>query len=214
MGINNFTPFVSSKVRENSQQVKDDAFRGADRVVEGLQRETEKGHDHSRSCDGLARPLPHGSYDVSLCPSLLWSFLQQFWCSSAQPGLGTSTEGTHIPAPQKLPAQTSKFQEVVRGLRDNCSLFLSTPCTVIRNTHVIMFKPKRGLLRWPGRGRTGICSPKPHIAGIGRPHFSTENCPLPTQETLVGLSWSGGSLPTPDHRVCTQFSPHFLEKDT
>lgn len=175
---------LAQKSTENSQQVKDDAFRGADRVAEGLQRETEKGHGHSWACNGLVGPLSHGSYDFSLCLSLLRSFLHQLGCSSAQPGIGASTEGTPTSLPlsssQHKPVSTKQgFQELSRGFRENCSLVLSTPCAVICHTHAIMFKPKGAPWRWPGRGGTGT-------AAIGRPHFPTENCPLPSQEALVG----------------------------
>lgn len=102
--VSTISPRVLAQMsRENSQQVEDNAFRGADRVGEGLQRETEKGHGHSRSCSGLARSLPRGPCDFSLCPSLSHS--------SPQPGLGAHTEvtPTSLP-PQKLPAQTGKYK--------------------------------------------------------------------------------------------------------
>lgn len=92
--------------RENLQQVKDDAFRSADRVGKGLQRETEEGQSD--------RVTP-GKWQ--LLPRLPTSFTapQQFPGFSAQPGVKAGTEGTPNPCPQRLLPQTIEYKARVPG---------------------------------------------------------------------------------------------------
>lgn len=115
---------LAQKSRENSQQVKDDAFRGADRVGKGLQRETEKGQSHLRSCSS--------SHDILLCSSLL--------PSNYGTPRGASTEVT--PTPPPLRSSLHKAINTRQGSR-RCRRGLGTtaawlsPCSLLCHiTHV------------------------------------------------------------------------------